>query len=376
MDHISQPQPTAAEKKLDQEVMKEIKEIQETILPTISDNEHVTEEEFANVLKMVAPGTQFRSALDGALKAGKGALIVLENERVLPVIDGGFKLNCRFTPQRLVELCKMDGAIVLSKDGKKINYANVLLTPDSKVKTMETGTRHKAAERTAKNTQSLVIAISERKHEISIFYKGMKYHLKNTDEVLRKANEHLQMLEKHRELFDKYVDKLNLLELRNYPNVQQACLVLQKGRMIQKISSDVRKSIIELGSEGTLLKSRLKEISYGVDKETNLVLRDYTRLDVKKSRTLLESLSYDEILDQDNILRALAYETQPEAMPIKGWRILSKTGLSDEEINAVMKAFGTLGKILHSNMKEYMNILGDQQGFVAKEEIDKLKIHN
>jgi diadenylate cyclase len=204
----------------------------------------------------------------------------------------------------------------------------------------------------------------------------MKYHLKNTDEVLRKANEHLQMLEKHRELFDKYVDKLNLLELRNYPNVQQACLVLQKGRMIQKISSDVRKSIIELGSEGTLLKSRLKEISYGVDKETNLVLRDYTRLDVKKSRTLLESLSYDEILDQDNILRALAYETQPEAMPIKGWRILSKTGLSDEEINAVMKAFGTLGKILHSNMKEYMNILGDQQGFVAKEEIDKLKIHN
>ncbi len=376
MEQIAETQKEIQEKRLEDEVIKEIKEIQDTILPSVQRDDYVTEEEFANVLKMVAPGTQLRAALDGALKAGKGALIVLENEHVLPVLDGGFKINCRFTQQRLVELCKMDGAIVLSKDAKKINYANVLLTPDSKIKTMETGTRHKAAERTAKQTQSFVIAISERKHEISLFYKGIKYHLKNTDEVLRKSNEHLQMLEKQRELFDKYMERLNRLELRNYPNVQQACQVIQKGRMIQKISSDVRKSIIELGSEGTLLKSRLKEIFQGVDKETNLVLKDYTRLDVKKSRTLLESLSYDEILDQDNILRVLAYESQPEAMPIKGWRILSKTGLSDEEINNITRSFGTLGKILHSNMKEYMSVLGEQQGFVAKEEIDKLKLHN
>jgi diadenylate cyclase len=270
----------------------------------------------------------------------------------------------------------MDGAIVLSKDAKRISYANVLLTPDSKIKTAETGTRHKAAERTAKHIQGLAVCISERKHEISIFYKNLKYHLKSTDEVLRKANEHLQLLEKQRELFDKYVEKLNSLELRNYPNVQQACLVIQKGRIIQKINADVRKSIIELGSEGTLLKSRLKEISAGVDKEMNLVLRDYTRVDVKKSKTLLETLSYEEILDQDNILKILAYESQPEAFAIKGWRIMSRTGLADEDISAIMKSFGTLGKILHTSAKEYSQVLGEKKGPMAKEEIDKLKLHN
>lgn len=358
-------------------VNKEIKEVQSTILPTIQfDHNKVSEEEFATVLKMVAPGTQFRIALDSALKAGKGALIALENEHLFPLMDGGFKINCRFTPQRLVELCKMDGAIVLSKDGKKINFANVLLTPDSKIKTFETGTRHKAAERTAKQTQTLVIAISERKHEISIFYKGMKYHLKNTDEVLRKANEHLQLLEKQRELFDKHVERLNRLELRNYPNVSQACQVIQKGRMVQKITEDIKRNIIELGSEGMLLKSRLKEISAGVEKETNLVIKDYTKLDVRKSRTLLESLSYDEMLDQDNILRALAYEEQIEASPIKGWRIMAKTGLSEEEIANIVRGLNSLGKILHSSTKEYSAVLGETQGAKAKEEIDKLKLHN
>lgn len=358
------------------DIQTEVKEIQDTILPTNHHAVRVSEEEFANVLRMVAPGTQLRGALDGALKAGKGALIVLENEMLLPLLDGGFKINCRFTPQRLVELCKMDGAIVLSKDGKRINYANVLLTPDSKIKTAETGTRHKAAERTAKQIQGLAVCISERKHEISIFYKNLKYHLKSTDEVLRKANEHLQLLEKQRELFDKYVEKLNKLELRNYPNVQQACLVIQKGRIIQKINADVRKSIIELGSEGTLLKSRLKEISHGVDKEMNLVLKDYTRVDVKKSKTLLETLSYEEILDQDNILKVLAYESQPDAFAIKGWRIMSRTGLAEEDIAAIMRSFGTLGKILHTSTKEYSQVLGEKKGPAAKEEIDKLKLHN
>lgn len=356
---------------------EEVKEIQETIIPSTSfQNSKVSEEELSNILKMVAPGTQLRTGLDGALRAGKGALIVLENENVLPVLDGGFKINCRFTPQRLVELCKMDGSIILSKDAKRINYANVLLTPDSKIKTTETGTRHKAAERTAKQTQTLVIAISERKHEIHVFYKSLKYPLKNTDEVLRKANEHLQLIEKQRELFDKYIEKLNKLELRNYANIQQSCLAIQKGQMIQKISHGIKKSIIELGNEGILLRSRLKEISAGVEKETNLVIKDYTKLDVKKSCTLLEALSYDEILDQENIIRALACENQTEAPKIKGWRILDKTNLNDSEVALLIKNLGTLGKILHSNVREYTPILGEERGNFAKEEIEKLKLNH
>jgi len=348
------------------------KEIQGTITPV--NNAKVTEEEFFNVIKMVAPGTNLRAALDGALKAGKGALIVVENDQVESLIDGGFKINCRFTPQKLVELAKMDGAIILTKDMKKIDFANVLLTPDSKIKTSETGTRHKAAERTAKQTGTLVIAISERKHDISLFYKNIKHPVKSIDLLLRKASEHIQLLEKQRELFDLNIEKLTALELKNNKSLQQGISVIQKGRLIQKIAEDLRKHIIELGNEGTILKTRLKEILIGVDRETNLVIKDYTKLDLKKSKILLDTLSFDEILDTENILKVLAYEEISRECTAKGWRILSKTPLSDAEIAKLIKESGSLGKAVHSNIEFYSKVLGEEKAAVYKEEIDKIKL--
>ncbi len=363
---------TELQKTFDKEIKKEV---QETILPIPQAIGKVSEEEFFSILKMIAPGTGLRTALDGSLKTGRGALIVVENEWLLPLLDGGFRVNCRFTPQRLIELAKMDGAIVTSKDVKRINYANVLLTPDSKIKTAETGTRHKAAERTAKHTGTLVIAISERKNEITLFYKNIKYAIKGTDEVLRKGNDHLQLLEKQRELFDRNLEKLTKLELRNHPSLQQAALVIQKGHLVQKIVADMKRFTIEAGSEGTLLKTRVKELTHTVDKETNLVIKDYTKLDLKKSRILLESLSYDEILDQKNILSMLAYEKLVQHVPIKGWRILSKTSLPESDIAALIKTTGSLGKAIHSNISLYAPIIGQEKAQLFKEEIDKIKLN-
>ncbi len=350
------------------------KEVQETIIQN-QNNGKVAEEELFNVLKMVAPGTNLRTALDGASKSGRGALIVIENEHLVQLLDGGFRVNCRFTPQKLVELTKMDGAMILSKDIKRIIHANALLTPDSKIKSSETGTRHKAAERTAKQTGCLVIAISEKKHDITLYYKNIRHHLKNTDEILRKANEHIQLIEKQRELFDVNIDKLNKLELRNYPSLHQALLVIQKGRLIQKILEDVKKYIVELGAEGTLSKTRLKEITAGVDKETNLIIKDYTKLDVKKTRVLLESLTYDEILDSENILKAMAYEKLIQTEPVKGWRILSKTSLPESDIAKLIKETGSLGEAIHSNIKSYFEIIGEDKAKIFKDEIEKIKLN-
>ena len=350
------------------------KEIQGTIIPLQHNREKVSEEEFFSILRIVAPGTNLRLGLDGTLKAGKGALIAFENESLAPLLDGGFKINCRFTPQKLIELTKMDGAIILSSDLKRITAANVLLTPSSKIKSAETGTRHKAAERTAKETGCLVMAISERKHEINLFYKEIKHNLKSTEEILRKANEQIQLLEKHREMFDKAIEKLNLLELRNYLNLNHSIHVIQKGRLIQKIAKDLRKFIIELGNEGTLLKTRLREITQGVEKETDLVIKDYTKLDLKKSKFLLESLSYDEILEQENILKILAYESNKTLDNIKGWRILSKTSLQEQEIAALIKNIGSLGKIIHSNIGSYSSLIGNDKAPVFKEEIERIKL--
>ena len=312
--------------------------------------------------------------MDGALKAGKGALIVVENDGLLPILDGGFRVNCKFTSQKLVELTKMDGAIILSRDMKRINYVNVTLTPDSNIKTNETGTRHKAAERTAKQVGTLVIAISERKHEIHLFYKNVKYPVRNTEELLRKSSSYIQMLEKQRELFDIHVAKLNKMELKNYASLSQAVNVLQKGKIIQKIAGDLKKYTIELGSEGPILKVRMKELLAGVEKETNLVIKDYTALDFKKSKSLLDDLSYDEIIDPTNILRVLAYESFTTNMPTKGWRILSKTSLTEADIAKLIKEKGSLGATIHSNVQSYFEILGQEKAQVFKEEIDMIKM--
>jgi len=355
--------------------MEEKKEVQVTITLQKIPNEKASEEEILNVIKMVAPGTNLRTALDGALKSGKGALIVVENEKLLPLLDGGFRVNCRFTPQRLVELTKMDGAIIISSDLKRINYANVLLTPDSRIKSSETGTRHKAAERTAKQIEDLVIAISERRHEINIFYKNVKYNLKPTDELLRKANVQLSLVEKHREIFDKLIEKLNRLEMRNYLSLSTALQVIQKGKLIQKITKDLKKHIIELGNEGLHLKTRLKELTANVENETDLVIKDYTHLDLKKSKLLLDSLTYDEILEQDNILRLLAYESKTESLPLKGWRLLSKTQLEDAEIALLVKEMGSLGKIIHSPSSSYSFLLGEEKASKFKDEIERMKFN-
>ncbi len=352
------------------------KEVQQTIIQLPDYNQKLTDEEIVDILRVVAPGTNLRTALEGVVKIGKGALIVVENEFTPSLIDGGFKLNCRFTPQRLMELSKMDGAIILSADMKKIMHANVLLTPDSRIPTNETGTRHKAAERTARMAGSLVIAVSERKHETTVYYKNLRRTLLNSSELLRKTNEHIQLLEKQRELFDSSIEHLTKIEMRNYPSLDAAMQVVQKGYAIQKIAEDIQRSLIELGKEGSLLKTRLKELLTDVREETELVIKDYTKLDVKKSRTLLQSLTYEELLDKENIIKSLAYEDHLQHKQIKGWRVLNKTSLAESEIALLIKEAGTLGKALNSQLGFYKTILGNERGAAIKEEIELIKLHD
>lgn len=291
--------------------MENKKEVQKTII--VPNTLKVTEEELSKLLKIVSPGTYLRAAINGILQTKRGALIVVENKHLFPLIDGGFRVNCKFTPQRLAELSKMDGAIILSENMKKVNYANALLTPNNKIKTFETGARHKAAERTAKQTGCLVIAISERKGEINLFYRNAKYLIKETNELLRKANEHIQLLEKQKELFDKYLEKLNEISEGDSDDnlkLKQAVNVIQKGRLMQKIAKEIKRCMIELGNESTILKTRFKEIIKNLVNETDIVIKDYTKIGLKKSNILLGSLSYDEIIDKENIMKSLGYMNQ------------------------------------------------------------------
>ena len=354
--------------------MEEKIEIQAQILPEEPEKNgknKATKEEINHILRVISPGTNFRTALEGVVSAKKGAIIVVEIEGMNSILDGGFKINSKFTPQKIVELSKMDGAIILSKNIKRITQANVMVYPDKKISTKETGTRHRTAERTAKMMNTLVVTVSERRNEITAYYKNFRHIVKNVNEVLRKVNEQTQVIEKQRELFDHHVERLTQIELRNYPNIEQASIVLQKGRLIEKMASDVK--VLELGNEGTIIKTRLKELTSNIEKEINLVIKDYTKLDFKKSRTLVNGLSYEELIDSENIIKSLAYENNKKVDSIRGWRILSKTSLEESDIAILTKALTSLGKTIHSNMNAYKEIIGEEKAKIFKEEIDNIK---
>ena len=283
-------------------------EVQAQIIsvPVETNGNKATKEEMLNILRQVTPGTHMRAGLNGVVQAKKGALIVVDKLGIDSIVDGGFKVNCKFTPQRIIELSKMDGAIILSSDMKRITHANVTLYPDKKIQTNETGTRHKTAERTAKMIGTLVICVSERKNEINIYYKNIKYPLRETSDIMARATQMLNILEKQRELFDDYTAQLNMHEVYNDLSIEQACKVIQKGTAIEKLIASHEKTLIELGNEGSALKQRIRELTKGVEKETNLIIKDYTKLNVKKSRKLIDSLTYEEALNTENILISLS----------------------------------------------------------------------
>lgn len=354
--------------------MEEKKEVQVKILSEKPTGK-ATKEEINHILRTISQGTNFRAALEGIVHAKKGALIVIETDGINAIIDGGFKINSKFSPQKLVELSKLDGAIILSQDMKRITHANVTLYPDKRVSTKETGTRHKAAERTSKMMNTLVVAVSERKGEITIYYKNFKHSLKNVNELLRKVNDRTQIIEKQRELFDANLERLTQFELRNYLSLRRAAIVVQKGRLIEKMSQDLKDLLVEIGSEGIILKTRLKELLANVEKETDLVIKDYTKLDLKKSRILINSLTYDELTDTENIIRALAYEGTTKVEKIRGWRILSKTSLEEADIALLTKELTSLGQTIHSNLSAYKHVLGEEKAASFKEEVDRIKLN-
>ena len=123
------------------------------------------ERTFLDFIKLVSPGTSLRTVIDDLVRSGLGAMIVFDSKEFQSknLAEGGFRINCRFTSQKLFELCKMDGGIVVSSDLKRILHANMLMIPDGTIPSVETGTRHKASERIAKQAKTFVIAVSERR---------------------------------------------------------------------------------------------------------------------------------------------------------------------------------------------------------------------
>ena len=325
---------------------------------------HIKEKKsIVDVLKFVSPGTAIRTALDDILHAGLGALIVFEKEGLSSIIDGGFRINCRFSPQKLVELTKMDGAVIISEDLKKILYANALLNPSVKIKTKETGTRHKAAERTSKQFQTIAIAVSERRNKITLYYGDENFYIEETSEILRRAAETIQILEKQKDIFDELLSHLNVLEITNLTTMSDVCSVLQTIEIIRRISESVKRYLIELGKEGLIISMRLKELTKNLSKNRESILNDYFGSASLKKDEMLHNMNFDFLLENLNVLRILFDELHDNSISSRGMRILSKTNLLEKDIKIILDNFKTLDEIFNLN-RESLRPLFNNEDFI------------
>ena len=233
-----------------------------------------------NILKIVSPGTNLREGLENILRAKTGGLIVLsDNEEVMKLVDGGFYINSEYSPAYIYELAKMDGAIVISEDLKRIVCANAQLLPDPSVSTFETGTRHRTAQRIAKQTDAIVIAISQRRNLITIYKKDIKYVLQESSVILARANQAIQTLEKYVNVLERVINNLNLLEFQDLTTVFDVVTAIQRTEMVMRIVEEIKRYILELGNDGRLISMQLNELIRYIERDGILLIRDYCKED-------------------------------------------------------------------------------------------------
>src|SRR3984957_8980805 len=230
----------------------------------------------AAALAMVAPGTALRDGLERVLHAERGALVVIgDGPEVLSICTGGFLLDAEFSPQRLSELAKMDGAIIVSADASRIARANVHLMPSSSVPTSETGTRHRTAERVARSIDVPVFSVAAAMNLITVYRHDESHVLQRVGRVMDRVTQGLQSLQRFRERFDDALVALTALELEDTVTVRDVVAVLQPAEQLVRTAAETAGRLVELGDDGQLLRLQLAELTEGVGEARALVVKDF-----------------------------------------------------------------------------------------------------
>ncbi|CAM3500047.1 DNA integrity scanning diadenylate cyclase DisA [Paenibacillus lupini] len=320
------------------------------------------------LLQLVAPGTPFRDGLDNVLRAKTGALLVVGySPEVMEVVDGGFSINCDFSPNYLYELAKMDGAIILSEDMKRILYANTQLIPNNSISSIETGIRHRTAERVAKQTGKLVVSISQRRNIITLYQGNLRYSLKEMGVILTKANQAIQTLEKYKVVLSQSLTNLSALEFEELVTLQEVAHVVQRVEMVLRVKMEIKRYVTELGTEGRLIAMQMDELVNGVDEDAWYLLKDYAKDNsddkIREIRVALKKLSAEDLLDAPPIIRLLGYTHTAamveEAVSPRGFRLLNKIPrLPLIIMNNLIERFARLPHILMATIDELDEVDG------------------
>jgi diadenylate cyclase len=319
-------------------------------------------------LAQIAPGQPLRAGVDRVLQASMGALIVVgDGPEVLDICSGGFLVDAEFTPQRLSELAKMDGAIILAADASSIARANVHLVPNPSVPTSETGTRHRTAERVARSVDVTVISVSEDMGTISVYRDDQKRPLEALPRLINRANQALQTLERYKSRLDTVSAGLTALEVEDLVTVRDVVTVLQRAEMVRRIAEEIEGYIVEAGSDGRLVRLQLEELMGGVEDDRRLVLSDYVAPSsawaVDDAMGRLGGLSYDELLEPSVVADLLGRHVRRAELDThlepRGFRLLSKVPRMPRDLaERLVERFGDLQKIMRASTHDLSSVEG------------------
>jgi diadenylate cyclase len=343
------------------------------------------DEALRSVLATVAPGTWLRDGLERILRGNTGALIVLGWDRIVESLcTGGFPLDVEFSATRLRELCKMDGAVVLSTAGDKIVYAATHLMPDPAIATDESGTRHRTAQRVARQTGHPVISVSQSMRIISLYVGDRRYVLESSGELLSRANQAIATLERYKARLDEVSNALSALEIEDLVTVRDVAIVAQRLEMVRRIADEVTGQVVELGTDGRLLALQLDELLAGVDSDRELIVRDYLPA-ARRPRTAgqvlsaLAELTAAELLDLLPVARAMGLPRPPEGLDSaaspRGYRLLAKVPrMPGTVLDRVVDHFGGLQKLLAASVDDLQTVdgVGEARARAVREAISRM----
>jgi len=329
--------------------------------------EDINRTNFRKSLKLLAPGTIFRVGIENVLQANTGGLIVVgDSPELMSLVSGGFKIDCEFTPSRLYELAKMDGAIITNHDASRIIQANAQLDPNPNLPTRETGIRHRTAERIAQQTGMLVVAISQRRSVVTLYQGNTVFRLRDMASILVKANQALQTLEKYRNVLIRELSHLGGMEFEDVVTVAEVCGVLHRCIRVLNIAEEIENYIAELGSEGRLVKMQLDELVVNVREEAILIIKDYSHTPDKSPQELLNTILRafeEEISDSVFIARILSLGTTSshleQMISPRGYRMLNKIPrIPLSIIDNLVEKFNMLKYILPATIEELDDVEG------------------
>ena len=319
-------------------------------------------------LEMVAPGSLLREGIDNIVHARTGGLVVIgDPDELAFLFSGGIKLDVDYSPQLLYQLAKMDGAIVVNVNATKIAWANTQLMPDPTILSSETGTRHRTAERVSKQTDALVIAVSQRRDVVSLYVDGAKYILEEIPAVLAKANQALQTLDKYRSRLDQVSTRLTALEFEGGVTLHDVLTVLQRSELVTRMAVEIERYIVELGTEGRLIEMQLEETMVGTAADKAALVHDYLAENTDEAfaaaldqigrmahHDLLDFGRLAEVMGYDRKLNTLDYPASP-----RGFRILGRIPRLPKLVVAQIVAdFGGFDELLAATDAELETVDG------------------